>query len=859
MRRRRSTSLEGPVTIDPGTRETPTWFRSYLLAALLCVGVASALLAPALQPGTILAPVDLIYETPGFAGDRPSSYNEPANPHLFDQTYQFVPWRHHAWQRLRSGDIPLWNPLSATGSPFVATLQSAVFYPVNLLALPLPFETTFVFSALIRLWIAGFATYALLRRYGSSHMAGLISATSFMLSAFIIGWLGHPHTNVAVWLPALILAVEGVIASPARHHAMRWWAVLALVTGVQFLGGHIETSRDILLAAGLYAIVRLVQQAGVSATARLSRLASTGAAVICGIGFAAVQLLPFLEWLPLSAEYQQRSGGGFVLWNLDARQLVALPLAIMPNLYNNPTWSGDYWSFNPWGSFNESVLYAGLIPLGLAIGALSSWKRDSVVRAWTITGGIALGLALQIPILDWFNQLPGIALGHPGRLRLIAIFAVTVLAGRGLDCFVAATRDSRAPRWMVRFLLVALTFVVTVAALFNVVLPRMSDWESRSVSRGLSYFSGSTNPPRSVAICRERIDACGDELASAFAISNVEMYLPAMIALAALIALRLVFRQHVSSARLAPVLIALTCAELILTGWGFNPAVDASILETHAPWLEAASERGGRITVLQQDTLPDSHMLFVLSDVRGLDFKTARYERYLDASGARIPWIANGVLLEDAGPLITALDVQTIVTANRHIVAREEAQESMSTVAVYGDLTLLQPARTLPRATMFFDAEVAGSDEATARVLAADPESVFTRVVLAHSPEARDAIDALGGEDSRFIVVENTTQPERLAWTVTTDRPGLLFVSDAYYPGWTASIDGQPADILRANIAFRAVLVPAGEHQIEMRYEPRSFRYGAAISLVALALTAAIAMLSFLPSSRRRGDQVISR
>ncbi len=454
---------------------------AYIKAALLFGAVAGLLLAPALKPGVILAPVDLLYESPALAYERPTSYDEPANPHLFDQAYQFVPWRFHAWSRLRAEDLPLWNPQSATGSPFVATLQSAVFYPINLLTLALPFRATLVASALLRLWIAGFGVYALMRRYGTSQVAGLISGMSFMLSSFLIDWLGHPHTNVAIWLPFLILAVEGLFTSHSRRAAMGWWPTLALVVGIQFLGGHIETSRDILLAAGLYAVVRAVQQYPTSLRAGLRQLALAASAVALGAGIAAIQLLPFLEWLPLSAEYQRRASNGLTIWSFHPREALALPLAIMPNLYGDPTWQGPYWSFNPWGSFNESALYAGLIPLSLAVGALAAWRFDPIVRAWTIIGGVALGLALQVPLLNLFLQIPGISLGHPGRLRLVAIFAVAILAGRGLDQVMEPSRKSQILTR--RFLAAALGFTLTVAVLFNVLLRYVTGWNTRAISR----------------------------------------------------------------------------------------------------------------------------------------------------------------------------------------------------------------------------------------------------------------------------------------------------------------------------------------------------------------------------------------
>jgi hypothetical protein len=66
-------------------------------------------------------------------------------------------------------------------------------------------------------------------------------------------------------------------------------------------------------------------------------------------------------------------------------------------------------------------------------------------------------------------------------------------------------------------------------------------------------------------------------------------------------------------------------------------------------------------------------------------------------------------------------------------------------------------------------------------------------------------------------------------------RPGVVVLTDAYFPGWRATLDGAPVPLLRANLAFRAVVVPRGEHVIEMRYQPASWRWGLALAGIAAA------------------------
>lgn len=90
--------------------------------------------------------------------------------------------------------------------------------------------------------------------------------------------------------------------------------------------------------------------------------------------------------------------------------------------------------------------------------------------------------------------------------------------------------------------------------------------------------------------------------------------------------------------------------------------------------------------------------------------------------------------------------------------------------------------------------------------------------------------------------------PEQVLIQVEADRPGYLILTDAFYPGWRATVDGQPVKILRAGPYFRAVPVEAGQHWVEFIYRPLSFRLGVALSLVALLLTAALSLFKPTPS-----------
>src|SRR5206468_2827411 len=143
---------------------------------------------------------------------------------------------------------------------------------------------------------------------------------------------------------------------------------------VQLTGGHIETAVDVLFCLGLYYGLRWWQVV----PRRGLLLVLPALAVALGAALAAAQLLPFLEWLPLSAEYARRPPAAVTLFDPRCwRELLALPLALFPNLYGNPTWPGPYRSYLPWGNYSENVLYVGTVPpaAGSSASRRRSWRR----------------------------------------------------------------------------------------------------------------------------------------------------------------------------------------------------------------------------------------------------------------------------------------------------------------------------------------------------------------------------------------------------------------------------------------------------------------------------------------------------
>src|SRR5688572_16765520 len=212
------------------------------------LGIAVLLALTALLPtwqfvfgGKVPAPVDWAHHMAPWNGPEPeSAYDILA----MDGALQFLPWRHYMLESYREGHVPLWNPNTLGGAPFLANSQSAPMYPLHWLW-PFGAESLLGFSAWLHLVIAGLGVYALCRRLGGLVVGGLVAGISVQLSAFFIAWIALPSVVMtAAWIPWGLWAVLWV----AQSASPRSIAALGSSIGMMLLAGHLQIAAYGLLA-----------------------------------------------------------------------------------------------------------------------------------------------------------------------------------------------------------------------------------------------------------------------------------------------------------------------------------------------------------------------------------------------------------------------------------------------------------------------------------------------------------------------------------------------------------------------------------------------------------------------------------
>ena len=156
-----------------------------------------------------------------------------------------------------------------------------------------------------------------------------------------------------------------------------------------------------------------------------------------------------------------------------------------------------------------------------------------------------------------------------------------------------------------------------------------------------------------------------------------------------------------------------------------------------------------------------------------------------------------------------------------------------------GDVKVYENLNALPRAFVVHRAEVVADEAAAIAAMKApgfDPAAALVRLAGSGEPTGEQNLGQAAPDDAVEIV---NYQPERVEITARLASAGWLVLADTFYPGWQAAIDGRPVEITPANLLFRAVELPAGQHTIVFEFNPRSVWLGAMISGVALAVVAA--------------------
>ncbi len=730
---------------------------------------------------------------------------------LFYPPYSFLA------ERLRSGEIPAWSPHQFAGAPFAGDPQSGwMYWPAMLLFGLLPLSPAAKSYTAFHLLLAGFGTYGLARSVGIGAVGALASAISYELT----GYLYERHigcfvcAGITAWLPVTLLCAEMAIRSRRIPTRIGRWAAGGFAVSQALAVWLGQGSYYVLLALGAYVAYRtLVSPPSGITTPRdriLALAANLGVPVAFGFALAAAGILPRIEYNTVS-----NLAGGY----RDAQHHAVI----------------GAWSTRDFSRFLARAtvpFYVGGATLGLALLAPMLARRRHACPFWTALALAALALThSETPLHQLlYALLPGFERLHPhnpGRILPLFYLGVALLAGASVTRLPGSPKKAAVLAVIPPIGLLSLSAngvvvdpvtsraILAAAVLVAACLLISSSGRLMSCLLVLLIFADLFSVGRS--LLAYRLDMNMDQ---AFRKVNLDtFYEPSEAA-------RFLAEKH----RLEP-----------FRYFGYDPRIPRLRLPYRFLFADPVS------TALLVNNRASR---LGLDDVTGRNpLHLVRYDEYMRAlNGGLVQEYQESYVFPKGldSPLLDLLNVRyMIVPAARSPEWTELRGLHASYETTYEDrqVRVLERRETLPRAWIVHSARRVAPGKALG-VIESGQVDPRREIVL----EAPPPVLAQPGEASADTATITSYEPERISLSVRTESPGILVLSEMYYPAWKAYVDGRPAPVFIANHTLRAVPIPSGSSEVVLRYESVALRVGVVVSLVAHG---ALAALVFVPVLRR--------
>lgn len=774
----------------------------------------------------------------------------------------FYPLREFAAESIKNGNVPLWNPYLKIGTPFLAMLQSCVFYPLSAICYASDsFETAFNWYIVMHFVLAAVFMYALSRHWNLSRIASYISALVFAFGGYLSSVI-HMNTSLssAVWLPAVFLFFDKAL----KKKSLRLAALASVFLGIQFLGGEptiIYCTIWLMFFYYLHFILsRYRENKDLKEISLITGIFFISAAL--WIFIVMIQLLPFAELLIRST----RAGAGafetVTRWSLSPVELFSF---FVPFAFGNTTVPAGYLtSMQDW----MVSFYIGIMSIILVfIAVFTRPDRRSVFFTATLIVSLLLAMGKYTPLYRIFYSYV-FGFGHiryPVKFLFLSSFALSFLSGKGYDVLMSVKDDDAVGGKISRILLLSGGLFGLLSVIF------LKYWDiiySHLVKLMVSGVLKATPPLKSAYII--------------FLISSSQLYRSYIVFACSIMAIVFLLYKRLR----APVFNLLALSIIFLDLLSVNMGITK-----FAP-VELFKKEPASFAFVKKDStffrvLKDRDLIRINRGVWGYDYASGQYERkatfdgntpmaygIFDAQGygsiSRRDYVDFMDLIytyDDPydSKLIDLLNIKYIITSTP---IRNRGYETVfkDKIAglpikdrdrIYEYFYINKNKRVFNRAFLVKDAKIVknrqdalsllqdkGFDPAETVILEREPR--ILKGLKKNKPVAEEAVSIL------------SYRPEEVVIEAFVKEPKFLVLSDSFYPGWKAYVDGREVALYRADYLLRAVHLDSGHHNIIFRFSPLSYYAGKYITIITLCfliLIFAFPLLSGILNKKRENNK----
>jgi hypothetical protein len=697
---------------------------------------------------------------------------------------------------LSHGTIPLWNPYQFSGTPLVANIQASLFYPLGFLFYLMPSDQAYGYTVVMHCLLASVFMYSFMRTASVSRGGSLLSAFVFTFSGFFMGHLYAGHLTFIqnyIWIPLVYRYLYMFVQTRRLLFAV----VAGLVQGIQILGGFPQIAFYTILGGAGF----LCFHGSLSLKARrwgdaLRTALGILIVLLAGFGLSAVEVAPTLEFAKLSTRGEGLNYAMATYESLHPKELLSF---LIPDIFGNAV-DQTYWKSRDIWHFWESCGYVGMLPLCLAFVRTGEQSLRRLRTFFLVLIGLALALALgkYNPLYPWVYRLPGFSSFRiPAQILFLYIFGVATVSGIGLDQVQKGTWT-----WSRGFI----PFMVLVGCVLAVFFMGLHFYSYRFF---LNLFRGFSEGPVTHANLHGLYERIGHSIntatlffccASAFLIASKRIPL---------------------GSRTIPLLVfALVTVDLLPFGEQLIKTYQFITSPDKAAMLSQLSRTPvqGRVVTMDPRFRTNDGLQYRFPSILGYDpLMLKRYADYVLFSQGYPPdqHVVNLSGIHDPeAKLLKLLNVRQVVAGGR----------------VYS----VDPE--LPYANFVNKLVLKPREEVLAYMQSADYNPKDSVVV-----EDKDIMRAAPGTLHQEGLVASCAVTgyanDKITVKTQSNSAGYLVLSEVFYPGWTAKVDGRKRDVMRGNYLFRVIPLEKGDHDVTLYFVSWPFRAGSVISLATLVIS----------------------
>ncbi len=752
----------------------------------------------------------------------------------------YYPRQFFAAECIKSGMLPLWNPHLASGVPFLANLQSSLFYPLSLVYYLLPFEIGFKYFIVLHYFLAGLWMFLLMRHWRYEAYSCMVAAIVFMLGGYMISILDNvSFITAAVWLPLIVLLYDLFLKEKKRIYLV----FTGVVIGMQILGGDASCyvlSTFLFMSAYHIYCLRVDHYRGFGI--RAGSLSYLPLVWIIGMLLSAIVLVPFAEYV-----FHSTRMGGFgydelTKWSYHPMELLQL---FVPYVFGSTVpmtrWFGQYWL---------DTFYVGVLPLLLVVCALRwSKKGMSYFLIGVVVCSLLLAFGKYTPLFSVIRYVPGVNMIHyPVKYLFLAGFSLSILAGMGFSVLfekMGKKETGGMQRALITVILIALGMLISGALADKVFFNAFEQVYPQTLFHKI----------------------VGTHAAYLAIFKGYSIYVLTLIAVSLLLLFTARGRIPVTAAKIAAILLLL--ADLTFVARPDDALIESSnyTRPTDLVRLLKADSSPFRIFSLSYATfegfmhipnvpftrtfetlknfmMPNLSLLFGVDTVdEYAEMLVTRY--YALFQPVKEFYRPEKVLIAPphfSRQMLNLLNVKYLISSYR-------LDDGSFKTVQGGPVKVYENTEVLPRAFFVSNASVYCDDN---EVLAAMQEPGFDpkRSVLLTRSEYHKIGEGAAGEKTTLVAGGAEVKilkysPNRVEIETIGNERGFLVLADNYYPGWKVRVNGKEKNILRVYYNLRAVFLPPGHNTVTFSFDPLSYKIGAVVSCFAF-----IGVLIFVLSGR---------